>query len=311
MERKEQFLNSYTQEEHFVALNSQNVYVSYSGDYTNNPLYHIHNSCELLFLEQGKAEYHIGSACYTLESGDILIIGSAEPHSRKFLKTPCLRYGLTVMPAFMQNLPIINTYMSIYQTQTPQNALKLKHIDPLIFQRMLEILYQLHEETKDDHEGHSDMVYALLLELTIYLKRLLQIEKQKISGMYQIMNQIKTHIDLHYNDTLHLNELSRLFYLQPNTISKNFANIFGKTINHYIHSVRITHAVRILEESDVSITELAYMTGYSSLNTFLRHFKDTMGISPFQYKKQFQNYMRNNTAKQSIPKQQNITTSHR
>lgn len=71
MERKEQFLNSYTQEEHFVALNSQNVYVSYSGDYTNNPLYHIHNSCELLFLEQGKAEYHIGSACYTLESGDI------------------------------------------------------------------------------------------------------------------------------------------------------------------------------------------------------------------------------------------------
>lgn len=291
MERKDRFLNSYSQEEHFIALNSQNVYVSYSGDYSTNPLYHVHNSCELLFIEEGEAEYRIGNTYYNLGPRDILIIGSTDPHSRKFLKTPCLRYGLTVMPSFMQTLPIINGYMNVYRTQTTEDALKLKNIDVLTFQRMIELVWQLHEETKENGEGHGEMVYALLLELTIYLKRLLNVEKQDVSGTYKIMSQVKNHIDFHYAEDLSLSELSRLFYLQPNTISKNFGLIFGKNIKSYIDSVRITHAVRILEETDVSITELSSMVGYSSVNTFLRQFRNKMNVSPLQYKKRYEQYI--------------------
>lgn len=229
----------------------------------------------------------------------MLIIGGTDPHSRKFLKTPCLRYGLTVMPAFMQSLPVINGYMHIFRTQTPEDAFRLKNIDEEVFRQMIRILWQLRDETEGNGSGRNEMIYALLLELTVYLKRLLQVEKQEISGTYKTMSQIKNHIDFHYNEELGLKELSRIFYLQPNTISKSFGQVFGKNINSYIHAVRITHAVRILEESDLSITELSAAVGYSSVNTFLRQFREKMNISPLQYKKRFEQYLKDSGDAQS------------
>ena len=130
----------------------------------------------------------------------------------------------------------------------------------------------------------------MLLELTIILKRYLNLEKKDISGTYKAMSDIKNYIDLHYAEELNLTVLSRNFYIQPNTISKNFKKIFGKNVVNYINSVRIANAVRILEESHVSITELSGAVGYSSMNTFLRQFRDIMGISPLQYKKQMEQY---------------------
>ncbi|MDO5423891.1 MAG: AraC family transcriptional regulator [Eubacteriales bacterium] len=291
MGKNEKFLNDYNEEDHFKALNNQNVYVSHSGDYKDNPIYHVHNSCELLFIEEGQAEYRIGNQYYEIGANDVLIIGGTDPHSRKFKKVPCLRYGLTVMPAYLQNLPIINGYMNVYRTQTQEDAQKLKGVDNVVFQRMIQILWQLREETKENGEGRGDLVYALILELTIYLKRLLNLEKQDVSGTYKIMSDVKSYIDFHYMEDLSLNELSRLFYLQPNTISKNFGKVFGKNVNSYINSVRVTNAVRILEASDVSITELSGMVGYTSINTFLRQFREKMGVSPLQYKKRFEQFM--------------------
>lgn len=65
----------------------------------------------------------------------------------------------------------------------------------------------------------------------------------------------------------------------------------GKNINRYINSVRITNAVRILDKSDISITELAEMVGYENVNTFLRQFKEKMDVSPLQYRKRRQQAM--------------------
>ena len=99
------------------------------------------------------------------------------------------------------------------------------------------------------------------------------------------MNEIKAYIDLHYHEELSLSKLSKQFFLQPNTISKNFRKIWGKNINYYINSVRITNAVRILDTENISITELSERVGYDNVNTFLRQFKEKMDVSPLQYKK--------------------------
>ena len=105
------------------------------------------------------------------------------------------------------------------------------------------------------------------------------------------MNEIKNHIDLCYGGDLSLGELSRRFFLQPNTISKNFRKVWGKNINQYINSVRITNAVRILESEEIGITELSEMVGYSNVNTFLRQFREKMDVSPLQYKKRMKQAM--------------------
>lgn len=294
--KKEDFLNNYTEDNHNRALNYQNVYVSHSGDYRANPIRHVHNACEIIFVEEGGGVYHINGEPYMIEERSVLIIGGTDPHSRIFTKTPCIRYGLTILPSFLHMLPIINSYMNVFRTQSPKDAEKLVNIDEDIFQRLIQLVLLLHEETQDNGDGRGDMVYALLLEMTIILKRLLFLEKQEVSGTYKMMSDIKNYIDLHYAEELSLKELSSSFYLQPNTISKNF----GKNVNNYINSVRVANAVRFLEEEEISITELADRVGYSSVNTFLRQFREKMGVSPLQYKKRFEQ-SKENSHFESLP----------
>ena len=281
MEGEKWCVNNYIKEELLKAIDTQNISVSYSGDFQKSELCQVHNSCEILFVEEGQAEYHINSEIYPVQKNTVLIIGATDRHRFKFNSLPYVRYGLTVMPAFMQSLPIINSYMNIYQTRI------LTDIEEELFQRMIRILWELREEVEGEAEIRTDMIYALLLELTILLKRLLHTEQQDTGGTYQIMNEIRNYIDFHYWEDFSLTSLSKQFYLQPNTISKNFSKVFGKNINYYINSVRITNAVRILDtrEGNINITELSEMVGYTNINTFHRQFRERMEVSPLQYKK--------------------------
>lgn len=281
MEGEKWCVNNYIKEELLKAIDTQNISVSYSGDFQKSELCQVHNSCEILFVEEGQAEYHINSEIYPVQKNTVLIIGATDRHRFKFNSLPYVRYGLTVMPAFMQSLPIINSYMNIYQTRI------LTDIEEELFQRMIRILWELREEVEGEAEIRTDMIYALLLEMTILLKRLLHVERQNMGSTYTTMNEVRNYIDYHYWENLSLTNLSKKFYLQPNTISKNFSRVFGKNINHYINSVRITNAVRILDtsEGNVNITELSEMVGYGNINTFHRQFKEKMEISPLQYMK--------------------------
>lgn len=281
MEGEKWCVNNYIKEELLKAIDTQNISVSYSGDFQKSELCQVHNSCEILFVEEGQAEYHINSEIYPVQKNTVLIIGATDRHRFKFNSLPYVRYGLTVMPAFMQSLPIINSYMNIYQTRI------LTDIEEEMFQRMIRILWELREEVEGEAEIRTDMIYALLLEMTILLKRLLHVERQDMGSTYTTMNEVRNYIDYHYWENLSLTNLSKKFYLQPNTISKNFSRVFGKNINHYINSVRITNAVRILDtcEGNVNITELSEMVGYGNINTFHRQFKEKMEISPLQYMK--------------------------
>lgn len=88
MENLNEFLNCYNEKDHSIALNNRNIYVSYSGDYKGNPINHVHNSCELLFIEQGGGEYKIRDQQYHIEKNGVLIIGGTDPHSRRFTQVP-------------------------------------------------------------------------------------------------------------------------------------------------------------------------------------------------------------------------------
>lgn len=59
MEGEKWCVNNYIKEELLKAIDTQNISVSYSGDFQKSELCQVHNSCELLFVEEGQAEYHI------------------------------------------------------------------------------------------------------------------------------------------------------------------------------------------------------------------------------------------------------------
>ncbi len=97
-------INDYWEPDHFRALSEDNYNVSRSCEYEKNGMHHIHTASELLFVEEGSAEYYVVGKKYLLEKGDIMVIGGQEHHQRRLLGLPFLRYGLSVRPSYYESL---------------------------------------------------------------------------------------------------------------------------------------------------------------------------------------------------------------
>jgi AraC-like DNA-binding protein len=59
----------------------------------------------------------------------------------------------------------------------------------------------------------------------------------------------------------------------------------GKTFIEFLNEFRITHACKLLAESDFSITDICYECGYNNFSHFNSYFKKITGKSPSEYRK--------------------------
>lgn len=287
-------LNGYDEPEHWAALNEKNVYLSYTADFGQHVINHMHKSCEILLVEQGGAEYTINGVAHQLAPGTIFVMGGLDAHKRVINEFPFVRYGLTLMPSYLESLPIVNEYLGVYRTQSYPDFLKLTNLPDPVFDEIRGLFLALGEETAGAQRGRSDMVYALLLQLTIVLTRLLNADRlaPTVNPAYKTMLEIRDYIDACYSEPLSLEQLARQFFINSTAISRGFPACFGTNISTYIRSVRITNAARRLESSSDTVTDVGVKVGYQGVNTFIRQFRETMGVTPLQYRKQFYEHLR-------------------
>lgn len=88
------------------------------------------------------------------------------------------------------------------------------------------------------------------------------------------------------NFSLSLKDISQELDLHPAYVSRVFSKYFDNlSFGEYIRKLRIEKAVQLLETSTYSLTEIAYLTGFSDQSHFNRIFKKIMGVQPSVYRK--------------------------
>jgi len=92
------------------------------------------------------------------------------------------------------------------------------------------------------------------------------------------------YIHEHFQDsTLNLDIVSVNTGMSQRNISDSISEQFGCNFKTYINQIRISEAQRLLKESDLNISEIAYSVGFSSPNNFNRVFKNITGQNPSEY----------------------------
>ena len=76
-----------------------------------------------------------------------------------------------------------------------------------------------------------------------------------------------------------------MIYLKDREFKKNT----NRTIIDYIKRTRVMNAERLFIETDMNVTEVSTLTGFSNLTHFYRVFKEITGYSPSEYKKRLKN----------------------
>jgi AraC-like DNA-binding protein len=78
--------------------------------------------------------------------------------------------------------------------------------------------------------------------------------------------------------------LGRVSGVSPAHFARSFKEAFGVPPHRYLLTRRIERATALLRDTDLAITEIAFRTGWSSLGTFGRTFRDVTGESPGEHR---------------------------
>ena len=102
-----------------------------------------------------------------------------------------------------------------------------------------------------------------------------------------LLTPIKEYLDANFGLKISLEDLASRFYINKYYLTKIFKEQYGQSISLYLLNIRITYAKKLLRFSDKSIKDVGIECGFSTAHYFSAKFKETEGISPSDYRRQW------------------------
>ncbi len=98
------------------------------------------------------------------------------------------------------------------------------------------------------------------------------------------MRQVRDRIDREYARPLDVEALAKGVHLSAGHLSRKFREAYGESPYSYLMTRRIERAMALLRRGDLSVTEVCFEVGCSSLGTFSTRFTELVGVSPSVYR---------------------------
>lgn len=95
-----------------------------------------------------------------------------------------------------------------------------------------------------------------------------------------------TYIKDNYKEKIYISDLAKQINLNEQYFCRFFKKALGRTPMEYVNEYRIKQTRRLLEETDLPVTDVCLECGYNNLGNFLREFRKSTGTTPLQYRKQ-------------------------
>ena len=200
---------------------------------------------ELKFLEDGN-EITLTAGEYYIQRQRMLQVGLP-------LKTPPVYYYIEFSGSFDSGngLPLRGKY------------------DPNRLPTLADKLYMACRSGDTNEFG----LHAQMMKIFAELKR-------PQSGESSIPHLIKKHIESEYASNITLSSISKKFGYTSDYITRIFKKEFGTTPHSHLINVRLTQAMWLFENTDLSAERVATAVGYSDFSTFWRAFKKKYSVSP-------------------------------
>lgn len=163
-------------------------------------------------------------------------------------------------------------------------AYNFKNDHELLSKGMLlyDALYSWAKHLQKEKHTQQPFENLLLNVLNKFLKNKPGSKKKAPAWAKELKEIIQDHIDA----SLSLKELSKGLDINPSYLSREFSRYFDDlSFGEYIRKQRIEKAIALMETPTHSLTEIAYLTGFSDQSHFTRIFKKHTGQNPSDYRK--------------------------
>ena len=248
--------------------------------------WHKHEECELILITEGQGTVMAGDYVGEYVTGDIFFLAANLPHW--FRKQHPKTIGSAIVIHFKQNL-FGDIFLSLPEMKPvnyflqKNNGIQLnKKINPSIHQLIRSI------ETSEGFQRINLLLQAIQQICSTSNHSI--ITRDFISVNSNINPAIEKIIDFsfkHYLEALTLEQVAKVAGMSIPTFCRFFKKNIKKTYFDFLQELRISHACKLLTDSDKAVLAICYESGYNSWAHFSKQFKKVKQITPTQYRKEF------------------------
>lgn len=248
---------------------------------------HFHKEIELTLVQSKSINYLVNGEQLHLTPNQILLINSNIHHQiqpyEKQTKVTILNFDvfkyldqsesdLTNLYAFLNQ-----NHNKPYQVYQEQEASELLHV-----------IYNIIDESNRRKPSYQLYLKSYLLWIMAHLSREDFLSDSNITNNRNLNKIVPViqYINEHFTEKINLGQISRAVSIDKCYLCKLFRNGTNSTIVDYINFLRLSHAVKQLRHINLSIAEVAYSSGFSSMQYFNRLFKQHYNCTPMEYRKQ-------------------------
>jgi len=247
--------------------------------------WHFHPQHELTYIEESVGTKLIGDYVGPYEPGELVLLRSNLPHCWKNVsqdnvlsKSLVIQWNSGVFPKVPELKIVFNLL---------RRADKGLLFDQKQSAELLPLIQKL-----PDLKGHA--LYIQLLEL---LTRLSSCSSKTLSEASfrddlpteygSRMSAVHDFVSKNFSQKIYLKELADLVNMSEQSFSRFFSKMMGRSFFTYLNEYRINMAVRMLLDTENSVSQIGYACGYESLPFFYKQFNKFKGCTPLSYQKRF------------------------
>lgn len=244
---------------------------------------------EITHCREGRFEYDAGERFFYLSEGDMSVGKSMENasvycptqhyHGVSVIIDPsaapnclsCLLEGVKVSPS-----ELLDKFCGKDEYFIMRSTSQIEHI--------FSELYSVPDRIR---KGYFKIkILELLLFLSDLDPKLSQTEQRSCSrAQAELAKQVCRYVSSHLDVRLTIDQLAAKFYVSSGVLKKCFYSVYGESVYAYIKAYKMQAAAFRLKSTDQTVSEIAHDFGYENNSKFTTAFRNVMGESPTQYRK--------------------------
>ena len=250
---------------------------------SQSPHEHFHLTCEMVFVNAGKAEFLIDGRRYLAEKNSIVFISSYERHEIRIIEQPYHRYFAMVQAAELERALPSSPLPGIFKNRPAGFA---HCVSLAAFGDEPERLFAaLCREADSGAPYAGQMVRSLLEQILILVARACpQNFAARESSRSGRVRESQQYIEEHFTEELRISELAERFFVNHCYLTHIFKEQVGYSPKQYILLNRLSYAKELLETTGLQVSQIAYQCGFGDTNNFIRSFREWFGMAPNQYR---------------------------
>ena len=242
---------------------------------------HTHPFTELFYVVDGKGEFNIQSQRFPVKANDFVIINPQVEHTELSSPDEPLEYiVLGINGLSFSNLTPVSEGghpFSFFNLRDEQKDI-LRYLNAMV------------QEATSQSMSYELVCHNLLEILLIKILRHqhFDLEVGKQSKATKDISFIKHYLETYYHESIQLEDLASMTHLSRFYISHSFKKEIGMSPMEYLIAIRIKESKILLRTTNYSISQVADIVGFTTPTYFSKQFRKSTGISPTDYREQFQ-----------------------